>query len=217
MILQEPSAPKAGLRQSVKREAILSAATKLFMREGYAVSVDMVAAEAGVSKQTVYSHFGSKEALFRATFEETKRYLYDELKGPEAPRQGLIEYGHAMLRHILSRESIAMQRLMIAQTNAFPDLVALYAETSACAYDNVTAFFDKALTAGSVGGATPQRLAEDFMALLQGNKRTRLLFGVQGEVTDEEMRRMAEHAADSLMRLYAPRSPERGLSGLDSR
>lgn len=205
MILQEPEAPKAGLRQSVKREAILSAATKLFMREGYAVSVDMVAAEAGVSKQTVYSHFGSKEGLFRATFEETKRDLHGELKHPEAPRAALVDYGHATLRRVLSRESIAMQRLLIAQTSGFPDLVKLYAEAAACSYERLTQFFVRTIEAGSLTGASPQRIAEDFIALLQGNKRVRLLFGLQDTVPDDEVHRMAEHAADGLIRLYAPR------------
>ena len=47
--------------------AILEAAKQLFAREGFAgVSMDKIAAEAGVSKLTVYSHFGDKEALFAA-------------------------------------------------------------------------------------------------------------------------------------------------------
>ena len=50
-----------------KREAILEAATRVFFESGYAdASMDEIAREAGVSKQTVYSHFGAKEALFGA-------------------------------------------------------------------------------------------------------------------------------------------------------
>src|ERR1700712_2496679 len=48
-----------------KRQAILEAAKNLFIRNGYAnTSMDAVAAEAGVSKLTVYSHFTDKETLF---------------------------------------------------------------------------------------------------------------------------------------------------------
>ncbi|MBB5936912.1 TetR/AcrR family transcriptional regulator [Streptomyces zagrosensis] len=57
-------------RLSAKREAILRAAVEVFLREGYArASVDAIAEEAGVAKQTVYNHFGDKERLFLAAVE----------------------------------------------------------------------------------------------------------------------------------------------------
>ena len=49
-----------------KRAAILVAAKALFIRNAFAgTSMDAIAAEAGVSKLTVYSHFGDKDNLFR--------------------------------------------------------------------------------------------------------------------------------------------------------
>ncbi len=48
-----------------KRDAILKAADALFARYGYGLTgVDALAAEAGVTKRTLYKQFGSKEALF---------------------------------------------------------------------------------------------------------------------------------------------------------
>src|SRR5258708_22459439 len=53
-----------------KRAAILEGARVVFMREGFAQgSMDAVAAEAGVGKQTIYRHFRSKEALVEALVE----------------------------------------------------------------------------------------------------------------------------------------------------
>jgi TetR/AcrR family transcriptional regulator, mexJK operon transcriptional repressor len=50
-----------------KRAAILDAAEELFVSSGYELtSVDAIAARAGVSKRTVYDHFGDKESLFRS-------------------------------------------------------------------------------------------------------------------------------------------------------
>lgn len=47
------------------REAILAAADRLFSRHGYGLTgVDALAAEAGVTKRTLYKQFGSKAALF---------------------------------------------------------------------------------------------------------------------------------------------------------
>jgi AcrR family transcriptional regulator len=48
-----------------KRHDILKAAEKLFARHGYGLTgVDALAAEAGVTKRTLYKQFGSKEALY---------------------------------------------------------------------------------------------------------------------------------------------------------
>ena len=50
-----------------KRAAVLEAAKNLFVSRGFeGTSMDAVAAEAGVSKLTVYSHFGDKDTLFKA-------------------------------------------------------------------------------------------------------------------------------------------------------
>ncbi|WP_457395457.1 TetR/AcrR family transcriptional regulator, partial [Roseateles sp. P5_E1] len=55
-----------------KRAAILEAAKSLFVEQGYnGVSMDSIAAQAGVSKLTVYSHFGDKETLFTEAVKST--------------------------------------------------------------------------------------------------------------------------------------------------
>src|ERR1700733_5503662 len=60
-----------------KRQAIATAALTLFARDGYErTSVDAIAAEAGGSKRTVYSHFGDKENLFLLVLRET----YDTMR-----------------------------------------------------------------------------------------------------------------------------------------
>ena len=57
-------------RSEQKRLQILEAAMELFCGQGFPnTSMDEVAKLAGVSKQTVYSHFGSKDELFVASIE----------------------------------------------------------------------------------------------------------------------------------------------------
>jgi TetR/AcrR family transcriptional repressor of mexJK operon len=57
-------------RSIEKRRAMLEAARELFVKEGYELaSVDAIAARAGVSKRTVYDHFGDKETVFAAVLE----------------------------------------------------------------------------------------------------------------------------------------------------
>ncbi|GAA3908382.1 TetR/AcrR family transcriptional regulator [Streptomyces lacrimifluminis] len=58
---------RAGAGGRSKRESILDAAVELFLELGFdQTSMDAVAAQAGVSKTTVYAHFGDKLELFRA-------------------------------------------------------------------------------------------------------------------------------------------------------
>ena len=55
-----------------KGEAIAQAALRLFLRDGYErTSVDAIAAEAGVSKRTIYNRYGDKENLFRSVLQDT--------------------------------------------------------------------------------------------------------------------------------------------------
>jgi len=62
--------PSREEKKAATREALLDAATKVFVRQGYvAASVDEVAWEAGVTKGAVYSNFASKDSLFAAVIE----------------------------------------------------------------------------------------------------------------------------------------------------
>src|SRR3954469_9773079 len=65
---------------SGQQHAILDAATTVFLREGYErASVDTIAAEAGVSKRTIYNHFRDKRELF-VTIVERARALANEIR-----------------------------------------------------------------------------------------------------------------------------------------
>ena len=53
------------------RQALLSAALRVFSRDGYAVSkIDEIADEAGVTRGALYHHFGGKAALYNALVDE---------------------------------------------------------------------------------------------------------------------------------------------------
>lgn len=78
----------AGPRDA-KRKSILTGASNVFRQEGYdGASMDRIAEAAGVSKRTVYNHFGSKETLFEAVIGELAQMAI-ELKrvvwNPERP------------------------------------------------------------------------------------------------------------------------------------
>ncbi|MFE1546634.1 TetR/AcrR family transcriptional regulator [Streptomyces sp. NPDC058718] len=135
-----PAAPKpapTGARAARKRQAVVRAARDLFLREGFGVGMDAIAAEAGVSKVTVYNHFGSKEALFTAVVagaldeplaggeeaEGPDLELLVAADGPDALKAALTDAGRAWARAVRADgEGRALRTLVATELHRFPEL-----------------------------------------------------------------------------------------------
>ena len=90
-------------RAQAKRRQITDAARRLFLSQGFArTSMDAITAEAGVSKQTLYAYFPSKDDLLLAIVAEALQALGPQ-HGVRAPRTraelraALIGFGERML------------------------------------------------------------------------------------------------------------------------
>ncbi|MBB4982572.1 MULTISPECIES: TetR/AcrR family transcriptional regulator [Streptomyces] len=128
----EPKPAPAGPRAARKRQAVVRAARDLFLREGFGVGMDAIAAEAGVSKVTVYNHFGSKEALFTAVVAGAlDEPLHGEADGPDLSaladaedlRSALTEAGRAWARAVRAdEEGRALRTLVATELHRFPEL-----------------------------------------------------------------------------------------------
>jgi AcrR family transcriptional regulator len=98
-------APRERRDAARNREAILTAAQRLFASEGpAAVSMERVAEEAGVGKGTIYRRFGDRASLATALLDTSERELQESLirgsppLGPGAPPvERLVAFGHAWL------------------------------------------------------------------------------------------------------------------------
>ena len=97
-------------RGAPKRRLILEAARELFLRHGFAeTSTDAIALRAGVSKETLYRHYPSKEVLLVAVMEELTVDRLALLAGRSLPPRATREDLEAVLDEILRD---ALQRLM---------------------------------------------------------------------------------------------------------
>lgn len=120
---------------SDKAEQILKGAMQEFLTHGYAgTSMDRVAATAGVSKATVYSHFGDKQGLFTALVQQLAQSKFARLfASPEQlPTHDLREMlqmmAHNMLDNLIHDSDYqAFIRLMIAESGRFPELAQTFA------------------------------------------------------------------------------------------
>ena len=68
--------PTQAARSDATRAKLLAVARKRFATKGYgATSLDDIVHRAGVTKGAFYHHFGDKQAIFRAVFEEVEQQL----------------------------------------------------------------------------------------------------------------------------------------------
>src|SRR5215469_9351202 len=119
-----------------KHDAIAAAALVLFARDGYErTSVDAIAAEAGVSKRTVYSHYGDKENLFLLVLRETYDAMRDRVRDivdrnlgdVEDVRQALTACIREIVRTITrAPERATLVRLVISEAPHFPAILDLW-------------------------------------------------------------------------------------------
>ncbi len=114
-----------------RRRDILEAAAPIFGDEGYErASIDAIAGRAGVSKPTVYSHFGGKEQLFRESVADSARQQNEASLGaimafdlsPEGWRESLFQLGLAMADCSLSPCSVYLDRMISAEIGRDPEI-----------------------------------------------------------------------------------------------
>ncbi len=83
-----PVTTTTGLAAS-RREQLLEAADRVVQREGSAASMNVIAAEAGITKPILYRHFGDKGGLYRALADRHIELLLERLRAALLTRGGL--------------------------------------------------------------------------------------------------------------------------------
>lgn len=203
-----PGRPK----DPTKRAAIMEAAKRLFVEQGYeGVSMDQIASEAGVSKLTVYSHFGDKENLFgeavRAHCEQSMPTGLFE-PDPSVPlRRRLTEIGRAFVAMIMKPEAIAGHRILCSPQVASSDLTAMFWEAGPQRVQaSFTALLERRIAAGELEIPDPARAAAHFFTLLKGEPHFQAVLGYccSGPVEDTPDAHIAS-VVDLFLRAYATR------------
>jgi TetR/AcrR family transcriptional regulator, mexJK operon transcriptional repressor len=128
--------PAVPARSERKRRAILAAAEELFLRHGYlGTSMDELAELSNVSKQTVYAHFGSKEALFVELVSSMTGGAGDALHdldvepAADGDVAGYLEqYAAGQLAIVMTPRILKLRRLVIGEVGRFPALARALSE-----------------------------------------------------------------------------------------
>ena len=168
-----------GPRARAKRDQILSGARAVFLRDGFAAaSTDAIAAEAKVSKRTLYVYYPSKEELFadvmrKLTIENPQTRALETIEGmspgsEEELRRDLLGLARKIVAAMMQPDYLALLRTTIADTHRFPQLGGLFRATvPERALKNFAVFIEKSRERGAVGpdvdGDTAARM---FVGLL---------------------------------------------------
>ena len=195
-----------------KRKAIIKASISMFTEQGFeGAKMDDIAERAGVSKQTIYSHFGSKEKLFEGITEqlcsdyaqlfETNAEQYEN-----DPKEGLKRTMCHIMPEICSEDKLSICRLIYASTPRCSKLGEIHLSLVKEYRQQFAAYFQKLSDRGVLMPLdNPDKVAQDFMSLCKSSVFFDSLCSTTPLFTDEELRACAERGVDVFFRAYAPR------------
>jgi TetR/AcrR family transcriptional repressor of mexJK operon len=191
---------------SAKRQAIIDTASHHFFHNGYAAtSIEQVAADAGVSKVTIYNQFGDKRALFGAAVEcecEKMRGHFSLEAMPHGTiRDRLTAIGEAIFAFLFRPEMIQFERRIAAETEHDPAIGAAFLEAGPWRMKHAfAAYLEREATAGALAIPDPMLAAEQFVSLCKGMGDLEHRFGAV--VTPEASRRRIAGAVEVFLAAY---------------
>lgn len=194
-----------------KRNDILSAATTLFMRQGFtSTSMEQIAKEAGMSKLTLYRRFADKNALFTEVISRKCRtHIPDELFdifGTVSVREAIKTVGAALFSLITSPDATAMHRMMMTEAPHNSEMTELFynagpKRVKALVREKMQYLRDT----GKLNILDPGEATEFFCALFSGSDLyMRNLLNIGEKPTEEQRNDHVNRAVDFFMRAYAP-------------
>lgn len=198
-----------------KRRAIMAAAAELFLTDGYGqVSMDRIAQTAGVSKQTVYSHFQSKEALFEALVtvrcDEMLVMVPEPVDRARKVEDILHQLGRNFLRLVLSEDALALYRTVVAEAARFPELgTAFYNAGPKRSHARLANWLAKETREGRLRVEDPQMAAEQFFGMVKGDIYAKSLLGAVSVVDSIDIDRVVDSAVRVFLEAYGAREGEK--------
>jgi TetR/AcrR family transcriptional regulator, mexJK operon transcriptional repressor len=172
-VQHEPRPIRARLDEERLTE-LLDVAAEIFISEGFsAASTNEIARRANSSKTTFYSRFPTKEHLFLAVIERRIDGIFQQVAGSlpeERPiEETLQKFGSALIRLALSKEQIALIRVVSMEAARFPELGKRYYELGPKrAEERLAAYLRKQVERGRLLNEDTRQMAQHFLSLVTG-------------------------------------------------
>mgnify|MGYP000106076943 FL=1 len=197
-------------KNEAKRQQILDAAIDLFIEQGFvATSMDLIAKNADVSKQTVYSHFGNKDDLFSASVEckcESLKLVDLSLHNLSDPQAVLLKLAKNFTDFLTSKEACAMHKICVFESSAYPQVSDIFYQAGPLRVTNkvtelmINLHQEKILTIEN-----PRHAALQFLNMMKGELWTQIEFNTKERISPEEVDVYLKDSVDFFIRGYANR------------
>ena len=176
--------PRQGT-EGERLEALLDAATAVFLRQGYGLaSMGQIAQAAGVSTRTIYERFTNKGDLLVAVIRrlmgrELGQMIESGTYDDEDPEVALTAFGLALIERATSTDAIGLFRMGVADSERFPDPNLARQIYEAGPWQTQRAIASYLITQCSRGKLTledPLKAASLFIHLISSEPREQALF-----------------------------------------
>jgi AcrR family transcriptional regulator len=197
-------------KSETRRQAILDAAAEVFAESGFdRASMADICTRVGYSKTTLYSYFGSKEALFLDLVTEATQAGLDATHASLAEQQAgvaatLEHFARAYLAHSFSPRIAVLRRLLVAQAGRPGFESRRYDLGTVRSAAALARFLRSAMDAGHLREADHGRAALHLKALLEAEWSERYLFETPPALSPEQVERTATIGVATFMAAYAP-------------
>ena len=163
--------------------------------------MDAVAARAGCSKQTLYSHFGSKQELMRSVMEERLDMATAQLDdGQGDVRTVLLAFAMEHLQRLSDPHVITTCQLLSAEAAQFPEEArSLYRDGIETLQQRLAGWLAVAMRRGQLRHGDASWAAELLLGMIVGLDFERQRFAIPHRDTEPLRRRWAEYAVDAFL------------------
>jgi AcrR family transcriptional regulator len=192
-------------RGQQRKARILSAATKLFLSQGYGeTSIDAIVEQSGGSKATLYSYYPTKADLFRAVVDSiVTTHEGPELATFENVRETLVNFAEHRLGIVFSNKHRALMRLIIAERERFPDIARMYYEQGPLHSHMVLRdYFEVLIEKGLLDIRSADEACEFFRGMLMHQRYIEQLYLDASPLSAEEIGVKARHVVDRFLEAY---------------
>lgn len=187
---------------------ILDVASQSFLEQGYdGTTMSGIASTLGGSKGTLWNYFPSKELLFTAVIDRATATFREQLRvilNPDTDVAGTLRrFCTEFVRKVTLPEAIALHRLIVGESNRFPEMGRIFYERGPQQTQQMMAdYFATVMARGQLRQSDPLITAQQLICLCMYGSHHRLLMGLPETVNDATIAAESDRATEMFLRAF---------------
>jgi TetR/AcrR family transcriptional regulator, mexJK operon transcriptional repressor len=190
-----------------KQQQILKVASAHFLRHGYdGASINAMARDSRISKESIYRYFDSKNDLFMAVIDQELAQYKQKITHLMADsnlqdiRESLLKVAETLLTVLLPDRQQAVRRLIFNEIGRTPEIGSYYFKIGpTLAYENLKIFFS---AVHEKSDFPAEVLSRNFAALVLHGIMLERACGVRATPSESEITELAAPLVDDFLKAY---------------